>query len=94
MRRSPHRARPAFFTVSDVQGGPHYAMHTLQGEPSGARYHLVSILTAHMDEKLETPCRGIPTTFNYRDGALRVWPSPADGWRVFAEVSGKDVTPE
>lgn len=92
MRRSspagvPHRGQ--------VQDGNHYAMHTLQGEPSGPRDAMVAVNQAEMLEREKgVVCHGAPTMFHYTEGGgLWVWPLPADGWRVFSEVSGKDVTP-
>lgn len=97
MRRSPHRTPPTYATVAQVQAGEHYAMHGEQPDPNGPRYPMVVIDGAkllqrrtmtHPDE-----ARGKPEEFCYVDGVLELWPQPGEGWRVFSEVSGKDVTP-
>lgn len=96
MRRPGRRPPPPLY-ATQVQAGVHYAQHVLQGEPNGPRYPLSRVDEPTMSEKFEDPatraCLGVPVTYDYLDGMLRIWPLPNDGWRVFSEVSGKDVTP-
>jgi hypothetical protein len=88
MRYAPRR--PVYQTRADVEAGLHYAQHILQGEPNGPRYPMTRTIDVHAHTK---GVLGVPVAYDYRDGALVTWPEPAEGWRVFAAVSGKDVTP-
>lgn len=94
MKPRPYRPKPPpFNTVADVQRGEHYASHVDQ--PEGPRHMLLQVDDEAMDRYMaqaET-ARGIPSAVNYKDGVIRVWPWPAEGWQVWAVVSGKDVTP-
>jgi hypothetical protein len=94
MRRAPNR-RPAYATLAQAQSGRHYASHVDQ--PRGAQYDLVLVDRETMDRQLHAcdpaTARGIPTTYDYVEGVIRVWPWPAEGWQVWSGVSGKDVTP-
>lgn len=94
MRRAPPRPRPSYATVASVQAGAHYTTHVDQPIQ---RRPLTLVDDARMDELMHcadpNTCRGVPESFNYAHGVLRVWPWPAEGWQVWSEVSGKDITP-
>lgn len=94
MRRAPPRLKPVYATVADAMAGQHYATHVDQPI---RRVPMSIVSDERMDELAHcadpATCRGVPTHFNYAEGVLRVWPWPAEGWQVWSEVSGKDVTP-
>lgn len=94
MRRPAATRKPAYATVADVQTSAHYASHVDQPI---RRMPMERVDAATMDANQHAcdpdTARGVPSTFNYTDGVIRVWPWPAEGWQVWSEVSGKDVTP-
>lgn len=96
MRRAPAARKRAFATQSDVQHGRHYAQHVSQ--PNGPQHDLAHVDDDHMDDVYDPNsgalARGVPSIYNYKHGVIRVWPWPAEGWQVFAEVSGADGTPK
>lgn len=86
--------KPVFNTVRHVQEGAHYASHIDQP----IRRMPMDLVTEQVMEDLlrcaePATCRGVPSSFNYKDGVIRVWPWPAEGWQVWSEVSAKEVTP-
>lgn len=94
MRRSAVRPKQTYATVGDIQRGGHYATHAdqpIQHRPM----ILVDDLTMNAMLHACDPAtaRGVPEYVNYAEGVIRVWPWPAEGWQVWSEVSGKDVTP-
>lgn len=94
MRRAPPSRPVVYQTLGQVQAGGHYATHVDQPI---ARRPLRLVSDDRMDEISHcadpATCRGVPEVFNYKDGIIRVWPWPAEGWQVWSEVSDKDVTP-
>lgn len=97
MRRAGYTRRPVYATLAQVQAGAHYAMHGAQPDPNGPRYPMVVIDGALLLQRRAAThpaeAHGKPEEFCYVDGVLELWPEPGEGWRVFSEVSGKDVTP-
>lgn len=94
MRRPPARKPPEYVTVGAIQRGPHYATHIdqpIRREP------LAHVSDAEMDVQLHAcdpaTARGVPSTVNYKDGVIRVWPWPAEGWQVWSEIAERNVTP-
>lgn len=94
MRYARPAPKPVYATRAQLEAGAHYATHVSQPV---ARHPMAPVDDDEMD-RLQHSCdpqtaRGIPSSFNYKAGVLRVWPWPAEGWQVWSAVSNRDVTP-
>ena len=64
----------------------HWARHV---DPESIGVLLEPLSEVEMDSLLDDPkcsLNAVPCYFNYKNGALRVWPQPATGWNVIVEL--------
>lgn len=90
MRRARPKPNVIYLTVADVRRVMrHYAQHVDQ--PTGPQHDLVHVDDETMDRQLHAcdpaTARGIPSSVNYKDDVIRVWPWPAEGWQVWVDRS-------
>lgn len=93
MKRRPHVSKPVFNTLAQVQAGDFYAAHV----DHPMRYPMTHISDAEMD-RLQHACdpaqaRGVPVHVNHKDGVIRVWPWPAEGFQVWSAITNRPHVP-